>query len=90
MPPAHLDHLLDTLDLHRQRATEQAVAAFVGRPAPLLLAGRPRDARHSWVVNEVTRLPSGYRPEEMHPELRVKPGVLASVEQLDAWLRNPS
>jgi len=89
MHDQHLDHLLDTLDRHRQRATEQAVAAFVGQSAPRLLAGRPRDARHSWVVNEVTRLPSGYRPEEMHPELRVKPGVLASVEQLDAWLRNP-
>lgn len=86
---AGLDHLLELFERHRQRVTEGAVAAFVGLPPGDLLAGRPRDPRHSWVVNRVTHLPSGYRREEMHPELRAKPGVLATLEQLDGWLRNP-
>ena len=85
-----LDHVLDSLERHRQRATEHAVAEFVGRRPQQLLEGRPRDARHSFVVNAVTRLPSGYRPDEMHPELRVRPGVICSLEQLDEFLRNPS
>lgn len=84
------DHLLDTLQQHRQRATEGAVAEFVGRAAHELLIGRPRDARHSFIVNRVTFLPSGFRREEWHPELRAKPIVLQTLEQLDDWLRNPS
>jgi hypothetical protein len=84
-----LEHVLDTLDRHRQRATEGAVAAFVGRKPQVLLVGRPKDTRHSWIVNRVTLLPSGYQREQMHPELKARPVVLASLEQLDDWLRNP-
>ena len=90
MPLPALDHLLDTLHTHRQRATEAAVAEFVGVGTQELLAGRPREARHCWIVNRVTHLPSGWRRDDWHPELRVKPVVLSTLEQLDDWLRNPS
>lgn len=85
-----LDDLLDALGRHRIRAAEGAVAAFLGRDPSALLAGRPRDARHSWIVNPVTMLPSGFPRDRWHPDLRVRPAVLLTIEQLDDWLRNPS
>lgn len=89
MPDRMLDHVLDTLDRHRQRATSGVVAEFVGLTETELLVGRPRNARHSWIVNRVTLLPSGFPREQWHPELRARPGVLHTLEQLDAFLRNP-
>ena len=84
-----LDHLLDALHRHRQRATEGAVTEFVGAPVGELLAIRPRDERHCWIVNRVTLLPSGWPRDSWHPDLRAKPIVLSTLEQLDDWLRNP-
>lgn len=89
MTDARLEHVLDALERHRQRATADAVAAFVDADHTVL-AGRPRDPRHSFIVNRVTGLPSGYRADEWHPELRARPYVISSIEQLDDWLRNPS
>lgn len=82
-----LDHVLDTLHQHRQRATYGAVGAVVDRPAQYLMGGRPRDHRHSWVVNQETSLPTGYSDDEMHPDLQSNPNVLKGGAELDAWLR---
>jgi hypothetical protein len=83
-----LDHVLDQLHQHRQRATYGAVGAVTDRPAQYLMSGRPRDHRHSWVVNHETELPTGYESEEMHPELRSNPTVLRTGADLEAWLRD--
>jgi hypothetical protein len=69
MSDKQLDEILDLLNRHRQRATYGAVGAIVDRPASFLMGGRPRDHRHSWIVNQETELPTGYGPEHMHPEL---------------------
>lgn len=82
-----LDHVLDLLHRNRQRATYGAVGAVTDRPAPYLMGGRPRDHRHSWVVNQATELPTGYEPDEMHPELRSNSNILRAGVDLEAWLR---
>ena len=82
-----LDELLDLLNRHRQRATYGAVGALVDRPPSFLMGGRPRDHRHSWVVNQETELPTGYGPDDMHPELFARSGVLRTSQQLEDWLR---
>ena len=82
-----LDTVLDALDKAHQRATYGAVAELLRRPAQSLMAGRPRDSRHSWIVNSTTLLPTGYAREEMHPHLEVHHAVLSSGDDLLDWLR---
>jgi hypothetical protein len=82
------DDILDLLDRHRQRATYGAVGAVVDRLPRYLMGGRPRDHRHSWIVNHLTGLPTGYGPEDMHPELKSRPDVLHTSQQLEDWLRD--
>lgn len=83
-----LDHVLGHLHEHRQRATYGAVGAVVDRPPRYLMSGRPRDHRHSWIVSQDTGLPTGYGPEDMHPELQSNPDVIKTGEDLDAWIRD--
>lgn len=61
-PDAVLDSVLNALNAHSQRAMYGAVAAPVGRPARLLLGGRPRDARYSWIVSKDSGFPAAIRP----------------------------
>jgi hypothetical protein len=86
MSDAKLDEILNLLNKHRQRATYGAVGAVVDRPASFLMAGRPRDQRHSWIVNRETELPTGYGEDDMHPDLRSNPHVIKSSQQLESWL----
>jgi len=88
MPAYSLDAILDELNRYHQRATYGAVAALVDRPALYLMGGQPRDERHSWVVNQDTRMPSGYSKTETHPEIISRATVL-SAEELERWLRDP-
>jgi hypothetical protein len=81
-----LDQILDVLDRHHQRATYGAVGDLLSRPARSVMLGRPRDARHSWVVRKADGAPTGYGPSEQHPALRSRPEVLASGQELRAWL----
>lgn len=90
MPPYSLDAILDLLNEFHQRATYGAVAALVDRPAHYLMGGRPRDHRHSWIVNQDTRLPAGYSEEERHPFLTERDAVISSPEELEHWVENPS
>jgi hypothetical protein len=85
-----LDEILDQLDRYHQRATYGAVGRLVDRPAAYLMAGRPRDHRHSWVVNQDTHLPTGYTEEQMHPALQSRDEVIRDPDELAHWLRNPS
>jgi hypothetical protein len=87
MSDQQLDELLDLLNTRRQRATYGAVGKVVDRPASFLMGGRPRDHRHSWIVNQETGLPTGYSPEQMHPELHSQPEVLKTSRELESWLR---
>ena len=84
-----LDRILDALDHYRQRATYGAVAGLVGRIARSLMQGRPRDARHSWVVRKADGRPTGYAPSECHPELATRSRVIATAADLRAWLAGP-
>jgi hypothetical protein len=82
-----LDEIVDLLNHHRQRATYGAVAAIVDRPPAFLMGGRPRDYRHSWIVNQETGLPTGYGEADMHPELLSNSNVIKTSLQLENWLR---
>ena len=82
-----IEDILDLLDQHHQRATYGAIGGVVDRPARYLTGGWPRDHRHSWVVNRLSGLPTGYGPDDMHPQLRARAGVLETSQQLEDWLR---
>ena len=84
-----LDQILDALDRHRQRATYGAVAKLVDRPPLFLMAGRPRDFRHAWVVNATTGLPTNYGPADMPSDLRRRAEILSSSRALEDWLAHP-
>ena len=84
-----LDEILDQLGRYHQRATYGAVGGLVERPPPFLMGGRPRDPRHSWVVNQETHLPTGYTVDQMHPALEARPEVFSDPDELEAWLQDP-
>jgi hypothetical protein len=84
-----LDDILDALDRHRQRATYGAVAKLVDRPPFFLMAGRPRDFRHAWVVNAATGVPTNYGPDDMPADLRRRREILSSSRALEEWLAHP-
>lgn len=88
MPEYTFDTILDALAAHRQRATYAAVAAAIGTIPRTLMAGRPRDRRHCWIVNRQTGEPTGYQPDQVDPELTSHTGVLTSREELLGWLRD--
>lgn len=80
------ESILDALAERRQRATYSAVAAVVNGAPRTLMAGRPRDARHSWIVSVRTGVPTGYAPDQLDPELAANPEVLQTGAALEAWL----
>ena len=80
------DTILDALARGRQRATYSAVAAVVNGAPRTLMQGRPRDARHSWVVSVRTGVPTGYDPGQLDPELEANPQVLQTGAALREWL----
>jgi hypothetical protein len=77
-----LDEVLTHLHRHHQRATYGAVVRIVDRPATFLMGGRPRDHLHSWVVNQKTHLPTGYKREQMHPALTERDEVISDPDEL--------
>lgn len=81
-----LDELLDALSATQRRATYGAVAGFVGQPATFLMNGRPRDARHSWIVNQNTGLPTGYDADAVDPKLSEHVEIIRTVEELQEFL----
>ena len=81
-----IDEILNALDDGRQRATYGAVAALLGTSPRTLMVGRQRDQRHSWVVSRKTGEPTGYSPEQIHPDLREKPEIFETKEGLEQYL----
>jgi hypothetical protein len=81
-----IDEILDALDHGRQRATYGAVAALLGTSPRTLMAGRERDQRHSWVVSRKNGEPTGYSAEQMHPNLRERPEIFQTKEDLSHFL----
>lgn len=81
-----LDAILDQLNLRRQRATYGAIGEVVRRPPFYLMAGGPRDARHSWIVNQESGMPSGYEKDQLHPDLESRSDIIRSGDQLRHWL----
>ncbi len=66
------------------------MAKILGLNAAFLMGRRPRDSLHSWVANQMTRLPTGYTEAQMHPALLERDPVLFSANDLDTWLSRPS
>lgn len=80
------DSILDALAQRRQRATYSAVAALVNGAPRTLMAGRPRDPRHSWIVSVRTGIPTGYSQEQLDPDLETNPAILQTGAALRDWL----
>lgn len=77
------------LERHRQAATYAAVAGVVGRTPRRVMATETKSFRNSWVVSKTTRRPTGYGPDDYHPELLfgiAENGVIDSADALAAWL----
>ena len=66
MPEFTMDQIIDALDRGHQRATYSAVAALLDMPPRLLMQGRERDQRHSWVVSRRSGAPTGYKIGRAH------------------------
>jgi hypothetical protein len=83
-----LDDILDALDRAHQRATYGAVAAILGLSPRVLMKGRERDLRHSWVVSRKNGEPTGYAPEQLHPDLHEHGTIFETRAELLAWLES--
>lgn len=90
MPADTLDEILDALHLARQRATYGAVAGTLGAAPRTLMKSRERDQRHSWVVSRKTGMPTGYEPDQLHPELLLHERVIESRDEMASWLQAQS
>lgn len=86
MTDERMDEILDALHRGRQRATYGAVAALLGKAPRTLMSGRERDPRHSWIVSRRTGEPTGYEPDQLHPELRANVHVIDGRQELEEWL----
>ena len=87
MPADSLDQILDALHRARQRATYGAVASVLGAAPRTLMKSRDRDQRHSWVVSQKTKVPTGYTADQLHPDLMLNDRVIESREDMSAWLQ---
>lgn len=89
MDEAILQQVLDRLQSHNRAASYGAVAGMVGSTPQQVMAGRERNARHSWVVNTRTELPTGYTTEQMDQALLASiaaHGVIRIPEDLQDFL----
>ena len=85
-----IDSIVDQLDRFRQRATYGAVAALVNRSPRNLMDKRSRSQRDSWVVSRQSGMPTGYEPEQLHPEITSRETILSTREALESWLADPA
>ncbi|HEX8200464.1 MAG TPA: hypothetical protein VF590_08250 [Isosphaeraceae bacterium] len=86
---SELDHIVELLERNEQPATYGAVGGVVGVHHKVVMAGRPRNPRNSWVVDKKTRVPTDYEPHEIHPTLAravQEKRVIETPEELDEWL----
>ena len=81
-----LESIVDLLQRKNIRATYGAVAGVLGGIALGVMAGRENSHRNSWIVSEATGHPTGYRPDQMHPNLLRLPIVLKTGPKLQRFL----
>ena len=81
-----LQTILAALHHRRRRATYAAVAMLTGKVARGVMRHKPKTWQNSWVVSSKTHLPTGYAPEQMHPQLQQNPAVLTTGPALNKWL----
>ena len=84
-----IDTIAEQLDRFRQRATYGAVAAVLNRSPRNLMSGRTRTQRDSWIVSNRDGMPTGYGPEQVHPEIKSRDQILRSGDELGSWLDSP-
>ena len=85
-----IDSIVEQLDRFRQRATYGAVAGVLKLSPRNLMSGRSRNQRDSWIVSRNDGMPTGYEPDQVHPEIKSREQVLSSAEDLATWLESPS
>ena len=85
-----IDAITEQLDRFRQRATYGAVAAVLNRSPRNLMSGRTRTQRDSWIVSNKDGKPTGYEPDQVHPEITCREQILRSAKDLATWLDSPS
>ena len=85
-----IDSIIDQLDRFRQRATYGAVAAVLNRAPRNLMSGRARSQRESWIVSRNDGMPTGYQPDQVHPDIKSREQILKSAGELATWLESPS
>lgn len=86
---SELDRIVETLDRHEQPATYGAVGGVVGMHHKVVMSGRPRDYRNSWIIDKETHVPTDYKPHEVHPSLSKalqEKRIIETPEDLDEWL----
>lgn len=82
-----IDELISRLERYRQRATYAAVAGVLKRHYRNVMDGRTKSHTNSWVVSKRTYLPTGYGPQDFHPELLTNEnGVIETPVALKKWL----
>ena len=86
-----IGEILSRLGAERKRCTYGAVAGVLGistaEVGPLL---GERRQESSWVVSSKTGRPTGYSPEQIHPELERHPDVISDPGELRALCRTGS
>lgn len=82
------DQIVDALVRAKRRATYGAVAGVLGRPPRSLMVGKPKDARHSWIVSSASGLPTGYEADHIAPGLASSPEPIADARELVKFLRS--
>jgi hypothetical protein len=85
-----IDSILEQLDTFHQRATYGAVAGVLNASPRNLMSGRSRGQRDSWIVAHGTGLPTGYSPDQVHPEIGSREQILSTAKDLSTWLESPS
>lgn len=82
-----LDQILELLERYRVRATYGAVAGYLRQTPMFLMNGIARAPKYSWVVSKETSEPTGYTPDQIHPDLRQNKMVLVDETDLRQWLQ---
>ena len=85
-----LDAIISELNRCHQRATYAAVAGLLATSPRSLMVGRERNPESSWIVRREGGQPTGYSTEQKHPALTEREHVIASPDELRAWLRDPT
>ena len=83
-----VDTVLAVLQAKKTRCTYGALAEYIGAsPRDVGVFLKPPRAEASWVVTKKTRLPTGYEPYQLHPDLEANTHVIETGKELEALLK---